>query len=43
MKEILYVQLFDATDRLKKARPQSLKKTEVVVNEIAKEFLKNEE
>ena len=38
MKEILYVQLFDATDRLKKARPQSLKKTEVVVNEIAKGF-----
>jgi transposase len=37
-RDSFYVQLFDATDRLKKARPQSWKKPEVVVNEIAKGF-----
>jgi len=37
-RDSFYVQLFDATDRLKKARPQSWKKPEVVVNEITKGF-----
>jgi len=37
-RDSFYVQLFDATDRLKKARPQSWKRPEVVVNEIAKGF-----